>query len=144
MPLSRATIRIKSANRGWLWRKSAGMLRHVRLQRFSEELLRSHIAVLARGPLQPRRIIRRSAFLHAGKHLILAFGKMIEIVHQIDQQELRAQRLGKRRLHPKIELASAERKLPVALAIVDDGLVVKLRRANPEAVIDIGRGEKKA
>ena len=55
-----------------------------------------HIAIVARGTLQPGHVIGRGAFLHAGKHLVLAFGKSIHIVHEIDQQKFPVQRLGER------------------------------------------------
>jgi hypothetical protein len=76
--------------------------RHVCRQSLCKELLRPHVLVVPRSPLQPRHVItRRNAFPHPGKHLFLAFGEPIEIVHKIDQQKFPGQCLGKRRLHAK-------------------------------------------
>src|SRR6185437_2554935 len=120
------------------------MSRHARIQGFREEFLRSYIAVVARNPLQARQVIRRRALLHTGKHLILAFGKPIEIVHAIDKQNLVTQSFWKRRFHAKIEGTPTQRKVAVPFMIVDDRLVVKLCRPDPKAVVGVRRSEKKS
>src|SRR4051794_33689478 len=107
------------------------MKRHVRFQRFGEELLRPHIAILMRRPLQPSRIIRRRAFLHPGKYLVLAFGEPIEIIHQINQEEFASELLGKRWLDAKVKCSPTQREPAVSLVVINDSLVVKL--GSPDA-----------
>ena len=61
---------------------------------------------------------------------MFAFGQLIYIVHEIDQQKFRGERLWTRWLHAKRKLTSAELELAVPFVIVHDGLVIKLRRTN--------------
>ena len=73
---------------------------------------------------------------------MLAFRKPVEIVDEINQQKFLAQGLRERRLHAKIEPASAQQEIAMPLVIVDDGLVVKLCRSNTQAVVGIGRDKQ--
>ena len=68
---------------------------------------------------------------HGREHLGLALRKPIEIVDKINKQEFGHQLLRKRRLHAEIEGASAEREASVPLVIIDNRLVIELRRARP-------------
>src|SRR5437868_665784 len=112
---------------------------HPRFQRFGKELPRPHIAIIARGALQSRHIIGRNALPNSGKHLVLAFGKPIEIVHKIDQQKFSAQCLWKGWPDAEVKRAPAERETAMSLVIVNDSLVVKLCRPDAKPVVSIGR-----
>ena len=74
---------------------------------------------------------------------MFAFGKLIQVVHEIDEQKFLGESLRKGRLHAKCKLPPAEQKITVPFVIVHDGLVIELRRANAETVVRIGRSEKK-
>src|SRR5947207_11531992 len=108
-------------------------------QSLYKELLRPHLSKVARGSLQARLVTRANALLDALQHFRSAFGKLVEVVDEVDQQKLAAELLGKRGLHAKIKLAAAQRILAMALVIIDDGLVVELRRPHSKAVVGIGR-----
>lgn len=82
-------------------------------------------------------------FLDVGKNPIVALGQTIEIVHQVDQQKFPGEFPWESRLEAKFELAAAKRKIAMTLVIIDDGLVVKLARADAQAVVGAGRSEKK-
>jgi hypothetical protein len=92
--------------------------------------------------LQASWVIRRRAFFHASQHLALALGETIHVVHEIDEQEFRTQRPRKGGLYAEVKRSPAEREQPVPFVIVNDGLVVKLGRTDPKAVVGVGRGEK--
>jgi hypothetical protein len=47
---------------------------------------------MTRGTAEARRIERRCAFPHPREHLVFAFGKPIDVVHQIYEQEFAAER----------------------------------------------------
>jgi hypothetical protein len=64
-------------------------------------------------------------------------------LHKIDEQKFAGQRSWEGRLHAKVKRASTEREVAMSLVIIDDGLVVELRRADTEAVVCIGRSQKK-
>src|ERR1700751_2457350 len=98
MPFSAATIRISSANSGWLWRYSRGMRQLRRVEKLIEELACAHTAVVAHRPAQARAVESGRAFFHAIEHFAFRFRQRIEIVHEIDQQKFLAKRLREVRL----------------------------------------------
>lgn len=70
------------------------------LQRSSlrEEFPRPQVSVVPRGALQPRPVAGGYTFFDTAKNILLALGKPIEIVHQVDQQEF-TEPSRERRLH---------------------------------------------
>lgn len=103
---------------------------HVRVEDVREELLRANIAVVLNSTPQPRCVACSGTFSDARKDVFLALSQPVQIVHKIDQQKFLAQFPREGRLDAKFKLASAQREVAVPLVIVDDGLVVKLRRAD--------------
>src|SRR5258705_5027022 len=101
------------------------------------------VSITAHGPAQALRVRCRDAFTYTLQNYAFCFGKLIEIVHQIDQQEFLRQRLRKARLYPKSKLAAAELEVTMSLVIVDDRLVIELCRAHAQAVVGIRRRQKK-
>src|SRR5579863_9495250 len=131
MPFCSATMRMRSGNCGWLWRKSADMDRHALLAGSGKEFLRPYGAIVLSRSLQTDGIKIRGALLHARQHFFLALGKPVQVVHEIDEQKLRAQLTRKGRPDAEVECPATQRKQPVSLVIIDDGLVVKLGRTDP-------------
>src|SRR5882724_2631513 len=109
MPFSAATMRIRSANCGWLCRSSTGIEPLRCAQRLFEELLRSNVAIVARSTQQARPVRRRRLLLNTLQHFLAGLRQAVEIVHEVDQQELPAELLWEGWLHPEIEFASTER-----------------------------------
>jgi hypothetical protein len=107
-----------------------------------EEFLRSFVPIFPNSMAQTRTIRRNRALRDAPKHFILCFGELIDVVHKVDEQKLLRQCAGKARLHPKSELAISQLTLAVLLVIVNDSLVVKLRRANTQAVVAFGEANR--
>src|ERR1700721_2172298 len=143
MARSAATMRSRSANCGWLWRKPAGIADHVRVKDFGKESLSPLIAVAAGGPPPPWRVIRCGPFLHARQNLLATLRKRVEIVHKIDQQEFVRELAREGRLDSKVIGPAAQHQLSMSLAIVDDRLAVELRRTDAETVVGAWRGEEK-
>lgn len=81
--------------------------------------------------------------LHPLEHALAVFGKPVEIVDEIDEQKFLAQGTRECGLDAEVERPAAERKSAVPLMIADDCLVVELRRADPELVVCVGRGDEK-
>src|SRR5882757_9601638 len=96
-----------------------------RVQRPFEELLRSNVAIVARGAQQAWPVRLHRLLLNALQNLGLALCKLVEVVDEIYQEEFPAELFREGGLHPEIKLASPERVLAVALVIIDDGLVVE-------------------
>ena len=108
-------------------------LRHA--QELVEELACPHVTIVTHRPAQTGPVESARALLHAIEYLALGFRQRIEIVDEIDQQKLAAERLGKVRLHPKREFAAAQLKFSMPFVIVNHGLIVELVRPDAQAVV---------
>lgn len=89
-------------------------MQFVRFQHTIEELLRSFVSIIANRAARAPPVGRCDA-LHPLQDLVLSFGKLIDVVDEIDKEKLLRERLRKARLHAK---AVAKLKLAVALVIV--------------------------
>jgi hypothetical protein len=94
--------------------------------------------------LQPRTVVGYRLLLDTGENLLAALGQLVEVIHEIDQEEFRAEGARERRLDAKVELAAAQRELAVSFVIIDNGLVIELGRADTERVVGVGRGQEKS
>src|SRR5882724_6118962 len=102
MPFSAATMRIRSANCGWLCRSSTGIEPLRCAQRLFEELLRSNIAIVARSAQQARPVRRRRLLLNTLQHFLAALRQLIKIVHEVDEQKFPAELFREGWLHAEI------------------------------------------
>ena len=69
---------------------------------------------------------------------------MVDVVDEVNHKKFPRQLFRERGLDPKVELSSTKQERAVPLVIVDNGLVIELRRTNPETVVGIGRRQKEA
>lgn len=93
-----------------------------------EEFAGAHHAVFLGGAREGAAIALQGTLFHTGQHQLAVFGQNVEIVDQIDQQEFFGQGFGEGRFLAELELPSTQREVAVALMVVDDGLVIELRR----------------
>src|SRR6266849_6993091 len=107
------------------------------MQRLGKESLGPYVPIMLGGASQARRMQHMRLLLDAREHFLLTLCQPVDIVDEIDEQEFARQFLWQRRLQAKVEFPSAERKLAMALVIVHDGLVVKLRGADPKRVVGV-------
>src|ERR1700722_9173606 len=119
------------------------MMQLARVQRFFEELLRSFVSILTNGTTQASAIGRCRTFRHSLKDFILRLGEFIDVVNEIDHQKFGRQRSGKARLHTKRKFAAAQLEVAMTFVVIDDGSIVKLRRADTQTVVGIWRSQKK-
>src|SRR5258707_487444 len=115
------------------------MLRLVMAKRLRKELPRLHVSEVTHGALKAALIQIRRALLDTSQHVLLIFRQAIEIVHKIDQQKFPRELAWERVLDPKIKVAAPERERTVPLVIINDSLVIELRRSNAERVVGAGR-----
>src|ERR1700724_2633221 len=104
----------------------------------------AYITIVAHGALQARSIVGWHLLFNAGENFLAALSQLVEVIHEIDEEEFRAEAARERRLDAKVELAAAQRELAVPLVIIDYGLVVELGRTDTERVVGVGRGQEKS
>src|SRR4051812_3362988 len=123
----------------WLCRKSAGMC--VRCE-CAEKLPRPHHTVVLRRTGKGVPVTLQGTLLHVVQHLLVVFRQIVEIVDQVDQQEFLGQGFWEGWLLTKPELPTAQREVSVSLVVIDNGLVVELRRSDTQAIVGIGGGDE--
>ena len=107
------------------------------LQSAFEEFLRPLVSIFAHGTSQAGAVRRRSTFFHSVQHFVLGLGELAQIVDEVDEQKLLRQRSGKTQLRAESEFATTQLEVAMPLVVIDDGLVIELRRTDAQAVVGI-------